>query len=108
MKRLNLTQWIAIIGFAASIIGYVIHLENGHVQEGIARDRSIQQRDSIIQAMAVQNLRMDEISKKLDSKIEDDKNKEALEDIRFDKLETQGTVNTTRFEDFLFYYKPKK
>lgn len=108
MPKLNLTQWIAIIGFSASVIGYVIHLESIHVQEGIDRDRSVKQRDSIIQAMAVQNMRINEFNAALINKINSDDAKEDAEDVRLDRIETDGVVTKTKFEDFLLYYKTKK
>ena len=108
IKKITLAQWLAIITLVGSGIGYIIHIELNHDQYVINLDRSVRQRDSIIQAMGFQNQRMSALEKKLDEKIASDDRKEDAEDVRLDKIETDAVVEKTRREDFdLFIYKIK-
>jgi hypothetical protein len=104
----NLTQWIAIIGFSASVIGYVVHLENIHVQDSIDRDRSVKQRDSIIQAMAAQSVQINEIKATFAQHDAKDITNKAEFDIRMDATETGLKVLETRFNDFIYYQHKTK
>jgi hypothetical protein len=107
IKRYTLLQWITIIGFSASVIGYIVHLENIHVQDEVSRNNAIKQRDATISVLRAHDVQISELKASFSSHNAKDAANKTDFDIRMDATETGLKVLETRFNDFL-YYKSKK
>jgi hypothetical protein len=94
--------------FLVTVGGYVYHIEENHVAYEVALSNSIKQRDSIIQVLGMQKDRMDNFEKALNDKIKSDDAKDDADDIRMDNVEKGNAILETRFNDFLYFTKPKK
>ena len=108
---MSFAQWTGAIVFFITVGGYVYNGEKEHDKTVVERDRSIHQRDSIIEQMGDHYKEFIEFKKTYYDNLRATREKDAQLDIRMDNMETRETKSEirdeTRFEDFINWYKPK-
>lgn len=103
--KITLTQILAAITIIGVVGGWVVHVENGHVQEAQDKQRGDIERDSIINAMRAQNVQIGELRAALQGKIVSDASDKQVNDTRIDAIEKNQAVYDTKFSDYLLYNK---
>lgn len=112
LPKWPIATWISIVTVTILVAGYIQHLESvqsdnakEHDETIRQRESSRRQRDSIINAMAIQNVLIKELQRDLHDKIARDNSQEDIEENRMDQIEKDELVDRTEFHDYIKYKK---